>query len=232
MKTKTIYLDPVQVPSYLRGGYSGKQFKAVVTDSITVPRDAGVWGGGSRDSYHFVELATGRSVPSPAQQTAPWISERQEFNSPLPDGIAMVKHTIFCGKDLGLTFYIHPDSAAKLLPEPTMDLTETQKLVLNATASLKASYNGKDRYENSKPYGSMSRAEVAARQAQVEAIFLEKGNLTLKSGKKTSDRIEELKAWTNFFPSREEWETAKQELIALGYLNKAGAITNKGRNAI
>jgi hypothetical protein len=57
-------------------------------------------------------------------------------------------------------------------------------------------------------------------------------NVRLKSAKKVSDRIDELKAWTNFFPSREEWDASKAELIQAGYLNKAGAITNKGRNAI
>src|SRR5208282_5018879 len=122
----TIYLDSKDVPQYLRDGYTGKKFKAVVTDSITVPQDAGVWGGGSRDTYRFVELATGRSVPSPCQQSAPWSQERQEFNSPLPAGIAMVEHSMFCGKDMGLTFYVHPDSAAKLLPATGEPLTETQ----------------------------------------------------------------------------------------------------------
>jgi hypothetical protein len=228
----TIYLDSKDVPQYLRGGYEGKKFKAIVTDSITVPQDAGVWGGGSRETYRFVELSTGRSVPSPCQQAAPWDKQRQEFNSPLPVGIAMVEHSMFCGKDMGLTFYVHPDSAAKLLPADSQpELNDTQKLVLEATGSLKASYNGKDRYENSKPYGSMSHAEVEARLVKVEAILSASGNVVLKSGKRVADRIAELKAWTNFFPSREEWESAKAELITLGYLNKAGAITNKGMNA-
>jgi len=228
----TIYLDSKDVPAYLRGGYTGKQFKAVVTDSISVPQDAGLWEGGSRETYRFVELATGRSVASPAQQTAPWSKERQEFNSPLPAGITMVVHTIFCGKDLGLTFHVHPDSAAKLLPVASQtELTETQKLVLNATYSLKSSYNGKDRYENSKPYDSRSHAEVEERLAKIEEILATKGNVMLKSGKRVADRIAELKAWTNFFPSRAEWDAAKAELITMGYLNKAGAITTKGRNA-
>ena len=33
------------------------------------------------------------------------------------------------------------------------------------------------------------------------------------------------------FPTREIWVAAKAELIAGGYLNKAGAITIKGKNA-
>jgi hypothetical protein len=34
------------------------------------------------------------------------------------------------------------------------------------------------------------------------------------------------------FPSREQWNAAKQALIEAGYLNKAGAITVKGKNAL
>jgi len=34
------------------------------------------------------------------------------------------------------------------------------------------------------------------------------------------------------FPTRGEWEQAKADLYSKGYLNKAGAITVKGRNAI
>mgnify|MGYP001607096809 FL=1 len=32
-----IYLDPTQVPAHLRRGYAGRQFKAVVTESIAIP---------------------------------------------------------------------------------------------------------------------------------------------------------------------------------------------------
>lgn len=188
---KTIYLEPNQVPHVLRNGYSGQKFKAVVTESVTVPHQAGIWDGGSRDTYSFVELATGRSIPSPCQQTAPWDSSRREFSMVLPEGVAMVEHSIFCGRDMGLTFYLRPENAQKLLPTPSAELTELGKLVLTATKSYKSSYAGKDRYQ-------MKREEYGSPRP---------------------------------FPTREEWEQAKTDLIIAGYLNKAGAITTKGRNA-
>ena len=143
----------------------------------------------------------------------------------------MVEHTIFCGKDHGLTFYVHPDSAAKLLPSESVELTPNQKLVLNATASLKSSYNGKDRYENSKPYGALTRLEIQTKLAALEPIMEARGNVELKSGKRVGERVAELKGWTYIFPTREEWDLAKAQLMMDGYLNKAGAITTKGRNA-
>ena len=189
----TIYLEPNQVPSTLKGNYCGKKFKAVITETITIPRNAGIWGGGSRDTFSFIEIATGRSIPAPGQSTAPWDSSRREWNMPLPEGVAMVEHSIFCGKDMGLTFYLRSENAQKLLPARS-ELSAHQKIVLEATRSYKSSYNGQDRYQMASSY-----AYGPARDT---------------------------------FPTRSEWESAKAELIASGHLNKAGAITTKGRNAL
>ena len=188
----TIYLDPNQVPYALRGSYSGKQFRAIVCESVEVPITAGLWDGGSRDEYYFVELATGRSVRPETQNLAPWSGDRRGYQGELPQGVALVCHSIFCGKDSGLTFYIRPDAAAKLLPE-NVELSEHEKIVLNATRSYKSSYNGMDRYQMAKSYAYGAKREE--------------------------------------FPSRAQWDEAKQSLISKGMLNKAGAITNKGRNA-
>ena len=115
----------------------------------------------------------------------------------LVPGIAVVEHSMFCGKDMGLTFHVHPDNAAKLLPAPTAELTAHEKLVLQATCSFKSSYGGKDRYQ-------MMADEV--RYA-------------------SSKHVQEP------FPTREQWDAAKQSLIGRGMLNKAGAVTPCGRNA-
>ena len=187
----TIYLDPNQVPSRLRGDYKGKQFKAVVTDTVEIPITAGLWDGGSRDLYHFVELATGICFAIPNQSAAPWDKARHAYKGELPLGVVMVEHSWFCGKDAGLTFYVRPDAAAKLLPEKSEELSEHEKIVLYATASYKSSYNGMDRYEMAKSYAYGAQS----------------------------------------FPTRAEWDQAKASLIGKGMLNKAGAITNKGRNS-
>lgn len=191
-----IYLEPAMVPATLRGTYSGKQFKAYVVTETTIPFDAGLWSGGSRDKYFAIDLSTGQHVTLPGQNAAPWDNSRRDIRTPIKPGYAVIRHTISGGKDLGLTFYIHPDNASKLLPAPAAEMPAIQRLVLVATASLKSSYAGKDRYQ-------MAMGEYHCKQAlRGEA-----------------------------FPTRDQWECAKAELIAGGYLNKAGAITTKGRNA-
>jgi hypothetical protein len=97
---------------------------------------------------------------------------------------------------MGLTFYVHPDNAAKLLPAPGAELSAHESIVLQATCSYKSSYNGRDRY---------SMAHDDARWGKPGAL--------------------------ESFPTREQWQQAKDSLIAKGLLAKNGAVTPKGRNA-
>lgn len=197
---QTIHLEPKQVPPTLRGSYDGRKFKAQVVEAMTVPADAGLWSGGSRELYSLVELNSGVKHKIPGQDLNPWEygeGARQERRIPLKQGFAVVRHSIFAGKDMGLTFYVHPDNAAALLPPP-VEISPTQRLVLKYTGGRKSSYMGRDRYqmavEDWRYYG---------------------------------------KDWNlDSMPTREQWDEAKIELIASGFLNKAGAITTKGRNAV
>lgn len=199
----TIYLEQNQVPPILRGGYAGKKYRAEICETFTIPSDAGLWSGGSRDTYRLVSLDTGESVAAVNHNASPWDKRREEISGNLRPGVAIVKHCIFCGKDMGLTFYIHPDNAQKLLPAPADEITGHRKTVLMATRNFKSSYGGMDRYD------------MAKRECQYQTACKRFG-------------LEN----PGEFPSRAQWDQAKAELIATGHLNKAGAITTKGRNAI
>lgn len=190
-----IYLDPNMIPATLRSGYNGKKFKAVVCTETTIPADAGLWSGGTRDTYQLIHLETGRAVTASDNMSSPWNAARKDQTITLEPGFIVVEHSTFCGKDMGLTFYVHPDNAAKLLPAPTAELTEHEATVLQATCSYKSSYNGRDRYQMAQDGHRWS---------------------------KNADTP---------FATREQWDTAKQSLIAKGLLNKAGAVTPAGRNA-
>jgi hypothetical protein len=189
-----IYLDPALVPAALRGGYKGKKFKVIVCTETTIPSDIGLWSGGSRNIWSAIDLATGRQIPLPGQMSSPCDKGRADHTVAIKPGFALVCHSMFRGKDMGLTFYLHPSNAARMLPAPC-ELSEHESLVLQATAGLKASYNGMDRYEmKARDHRYSSNSELP-------------------------------------FPTREQWDAAKQALIARGLLNKAGAITPAGRNA-
>jgi hypothetical protein len=191
----TIYLDAKDVPAIMRGSYTGTKFRAHVCESMTIPMDAGLWSGGTREVYSVVDLDTGNRR-LPGQDAAPWDRSRKDLEVVLRPGLIVVMHSYFCGKDMGLTFYVHPENAAKLLPAP-VELTVYERTVLRATLHFKSSYMGKDRYE-------MEREECRY--------------------SRNKDRV--------LFPTRTEWDEAKATLITRGMLNKAGAITTKGRNAL
>lgn len=191
---QTTYLDPNEVPTQLRGAYTGKQFRAVVTDSVTIPSYAGLWDGGSRDTYRVVRMADGAELPASDNMSAPWDNSRRDRKVDLCRGICVIKHTIFSGKDMGLTIYATSHDVAPMLPAP-VELTDNERIVLIATRSYKSSYNGRDRYD-------MARDDVCGFNRDAE------------------------------FMSRATWDETKQALIDRGYLNKRGAITTSGRNAV
>ena len=196
-----LHLDPNQVPASLRAGYKGRQFKAVVCVQMSVPIDAGLWSGGSRETYEIIRLSDGAAISDPVHKTGPFVDTgRRERIIQLEPGVCVRQRTIFCGKDHGLTFYLHPENAAALLP-PAADLSDDEKIVLTSTRNYKSSYGGLDRYD---------MAEADSRYGAPPAAPFE----------------------SHPFMSRDDWNDTKAALIDRGLLNKVGAITTKGRNAI
>jgi hypothetical protein len=198
----TVYLDKSQVPAQLRGAYSGTRFQVEVTDRVHIPITAGLWDGGSRDSYSAIRIADGAGVPFPGQDAAPWDATRVAREVALVPGICVVEHSIFCGKDMGLRFYLHPADAAPMLPPPADALPAIEQLILDYTAGRKSSYMGRDRYD------------MACEDLRHAIRY---------PGSYGAPRMPEV-------PTRAQWDSAKLALIAKGYLNKAGAITTAGRN--
>jgi len=124
IKESPIYLDPKDVPEFLRhvDGYTGQKFSASVTSKIDIPITANRWDGGSRDSYFGVQLSTQRVAPlEPNSQLT------------LDKDHMVVIHTISRGKDVGLEFITHPDAVNNLkVTNDTNDLSPLEMIVLNA----------------------------------------------------------------------------------------------------
>ena len=76
------------------------------------------WDGGSKDDVAAVRLVDMKPCEIPS--TSPYDNQGLAMaiyheGIPMCEGIAIVVHSIFCGKDAGITIYLHPDNAAKLL---------------------------------------------------------------------------------------------------------------------
>ena len=198
---QTIYLDKIDntIARIIQASYPeyrGKKIKLAIGDDPIDMRS--YWDGGSRDYFRIVNLATFEIASIPAQSAFDKVIPGADAVK-LPDGFACVQHSIFCGKDSGLTIMIGSANAAPLLPAPSAELNADQTLVLLYTVSLKSSYAGKDRCEMAREDMDYARRVNPGKPAPI---------------------------------TRDAWNAAKQSLIADGYLNKAGAILPKGRNAI
>lgn len=140
----TMYLNPnnptCDVMRAACPGYRGRKFALVVAESVTLTDR--YWHGGTKSDWCAVDLARGRVAGTPYSTgtSVPW-SDTADPEYPLRPGVAVVEHSRFCGKDMGLTLYVHPDNAAKLLPAP-VELTDDERLVLRMTASYKNTYGG------------------------------------------------------------------------------------------
>lgn len=181
-------------------GYRGKKFRIEVCDYPIDVRS--YWDGGSRDYFTFVNLSTLETAAMPAQSGFdPKIAGAEAVT--IPAGFACVRHSIFCGKDAGMTIMIGSANAAPLLPAPAAELSFEQKLVLRYTAGRKSSYAGRDRCE-------MARDDLI--------------------NDHRFNKEKPMPASREAF--RAQWEQAKASLVSAGLLNKAGAITAAGKNAI
>lgn len=165
--------------------YKGKKYKVDVSDHPISLES--YWSGGSRDYHHVVKLSTKQVVEVPQNGTM-FDKKLENKTFPCPD-YAVITHSIFQGKDLGITISIHPDNMNQLiLPEKTI-ISFNELIVLCATKTLKNTYGG--------------RTNIRFTEANYK-----------------------------FKISNAEWAEAVQLLITKGMLNKAGAITNSGRNVL
>lgn len=189
-------IDPKQAAPIIRAtfpGYAGRMVRIVPSSTVTF-HDLN-WSGGTRNQYRACRL-DGAPLPSRVAMNAPapWENPYEGHTVEIPQGAAVVEHTIFCGKDLGLRIHARQEDLAPMLPAP-VELTPFEVIVLKYTAERKSSYNGKDRYDMAADDSKYGYSKIAT------------------------------------MPTRAEWESAKQALIARGMLNKAGAITISGKNA-
>lgn len=93
--------------------YKGRKFRANVVSGTIDTRS--YWDGGSRDYFTFVDLVTGRNLGSVPAQSAFDKPIHKSGEVELPENIACVERSIFCGKEAGLTLHLHPNNAPLFL---------------------------------------------------------------------------------------------------------------------
>jgi len=100
------------------------------------------WSGGSRDYYVAVDLGSMQTREVPQNGTPFDGGPIAPDGVAVPPNIVLVQHTIFQGKDHGLTFHVHPQTVFAALEAPKVELTMDQKIVLAATTAFVNTYGG------------------------------------------------------------------------------------------
>lgn len=117
--------------------YTGRKFKVQVVPEGTNIDVTSYWDGGSRDYFVVMNLVTMKSMPVP-QNGDPYT--RKIAPVKIHENMCVVQHSIFMGKDTGLTFIISEKNAAQLLPSNDVNLDKKEKTVLVLLRSLKPAY--------------------------------------------------------------------------------------------
>jgi len=163
--------------------YRGRKFSFQVADSVALTGT--YWDGGSRSSYGGVNLSNfqAASLPQfdPPQHGGPIQTPEVEVQP----GMAVVEHSIFCGRDTGITFYVHPSDAPQLLPEPE-SVTEDEQIVLAFTRSLKNTSGGRSNIrftEAHSRYGITADRWTAAQETLKARKLLRKNGSDTPAGR-------------------------------------------------
>lgn len=122
-------------------GYRGKKIRAVIGETISLYGT--MWAGGSRRSYVFVRLSDMETMSVPREQYL-IKSELHHRSYEIPPGFVVVVYDEF-GTYESIEIHSSAENITPLLPPPS-NLTDDERIVLQATRSLKSSYGGEKDY--------------------------------------------------------------------------------------
>jgi hypothetical protein len=143
---RTIHLNAQEVPAVFRRafpGYKGRRWRVRVAESVTLSQT--YWSGGSKSTYRLLRLDNGATAQAPVD--SPFDQRGIEGNTyEIPEGFAVVEHSRFCGKDMGLTIHAGPENLRPLLPAPE-ELSDHLRAALNIIGGIKGGHHRRDEWE-------------------------------------------------------------------------------------
>ena len=188
-----IYVDAKEKPEIARvfsaafPSYSGRKHKVSIEETVYVP--SSYWDEGSKTSAVFIRLDSLETGALPDNH--PFFDRARVPNQlqageslPLVPGIAMVTHSLFCGKDMGLTLHVHPQDVnpLALVDATPVELSVNERKCLEATRGFKASYGGISNYRQHMS-GMSSASWNEAKQSLIGKGLLDKRGAITNKGK-------------------------------------------------
>ena len=139
-------------------GYTGRKFQVEARERVHI---VSYWDGGTRSYWAVLTMGLARGESAPDRHNTIMVRGMPELRMVgecggmgQPAGIdveidantIVAEHVIFCGKDMGIRFYVNPARLPQYLPASANELTREQRIVLIATRSYKSSYAGVSNY--------------------------------------------------------------------------------------
>jgi len=109
---QSIKVTKKEVPAMLLAAYpdyKGRKYRVEYRENYYMQN---YWSEGSRYYCKAVELSSGRVVDPAHISTNPFRKEAHATIG-IPEGVCIVEHIFFCGKDMGLRFIFNPVNAPK-----------------------------------------------------------------------------------------------------------------------
>ena len=92
--------------------YNGRKFNIEFCDKITL-YDTN-WAGGTKNTYKFISSdGSTKELNIPA----PWFNNIEGSTIQISEKFLVIRHSYFCGHDVGITIFAHPVYAPKWLTE-------------------------------------------------------------------------------------------------------------------
>lgn len=88
-------------------GYKGRTFRVSTAGRLMFTNVH--WSGGTRSEYRAVRLTDGATAELAVG--TPWDSPSEWKEVQIPTDVAIVEHTVYCGRDCGIVVHVNPESA-------------------------------------------------------------------------------------------------------------------------
>lgn len=103
------------IKEIIKACYPEWKGRKVAVQVATTYAMSNFWDGGSRNYVKAYDLAASK-VAEAAPTTANPFRGQAHATVEIPDGVAMVEHSISCGVDCGITIYVNPANMPSMLP--------------------------------------------------------------------------------------------------------------------
>lgn len=107
METKSKVKASTLAKKIARACYPSYKGRTIAVESKETYYMADFWDGGSRAYCIGYNLETRQILPHVLNASVPW-NDLAHRSFTIPAGIAIVEHTFFCGKDMGIRIYVNP----------------------------------------------------------------------------------------------------------------------------